>query len=166
MSRVTVHEPHLEPGGPDRVRHDGADLGRHENSSPARSELPKVGVEALAAVEECQRVRTYWVHSVWILTVLLADADNWWSMWSLRDAASWLPNHVDRAERLGAALGPTLVQLPPRWKRNVERLDEFLSVATRTMRWAAQVQAAQRKTHRNWYQMKNGKPPTVGSTFA
>ena len=40
-------------------------------------------------VEERQRVRTYWVHSVWIVTVLLADADNWWSMWSLRDAASW-----------------------------------------------------------------------------
>ena len=27
----------------------------------------------------------------------------------LRDAASWLPNHVDRATRVGAALGPTLV---------------------------------------------------------
>lgn len=43
----------------------------------------------------------------------------------LRDAASWLPNHLDRVERPGAALGPTLVQFPPRWKRNVERLDEF-----------------------------------------
>ena len=48
----------------------------------------------------------------------------------LRDAASWLPNHLDRAERLGRPLGPTLVQLPPRWKRNAERLDEFLSVGT------------------------------------
>ena len=57
----------------------------------------------------------------------------------LRDAVSWLPNHVDRATRLGAALGPTLVQLPPRWRRNVERLDEFLSVAPRTMRWAVEV---------------------------
>jgi uncharacterized protein YecE (DUF72 family) len=47
----------------------------------------------------------------------------------LRDAASWLPNHVERAGRLGASLGPTVVQLPPRWRRNVERLDEFLSVA-------------------------------------
>ncbi len=49
----------------------------------------------------------------------------------LRDAQSWLPNHLDRAERLGPSLGPTLVQLPPHWKRNVERLDEFLSVAPR-----------------------------------
>lgn len=57
----------------------------------------------------------------------------------LRDAASWLPNHLDRAERLGASLGPTLVQLPPRWKRNAERLDEFLSVAPKTMRWAVEL---------------------------
>jgi uncharacterized protein YecE (DUF72 family) len=57
----------------------------------------------------------------------------------LRDAASWLPNHLDRAERLGPALGPTLVQLPPRWKRNVERLDEFLTVAPTHMRWAVEL---------------------------
>jgi uncharacterized protein YecE (DUF72 family) len=57
----------------------------------------------------------------------------------LRDARTWLPNHVDRARRLGSALGPTLVQLPPRWRRDVERLDEFLSVAPRTMRWAVEL---------------------------
>jgi hypothetical protein len=34
------------------------------------------------------------------------------------------------------------------------------------MRRAAAVQAEHRKTHTNWYQMKNGKPATVGSTFA
>ena len=48
----------------------------------------------------------------------------------LRDAASWLPNHLDRAERLGKSLGPTLVQLPPRWRRDAARLDEFLTAAT------------------------------------
>jgi uncharacterized protein YecE (DUF72 family) len=57
----------------------------------------------------------------------------------LRDAASWLPNHIDRAERLGEHLGPNLLHLPPRWKRNVERLDEFLRVAPRTMRWAVEL---------------------------
>jgi uncharacterized protein YecE (DUF72 family) len=57
----------------------------------------------------------------------------------LRDAGSWLPNHVERARRLGAALGPTLVQLPPRWKRNPERLDEFLTAAPRDMRWAVEL---------------------------
>jgi len=58
----------------------------------------------------------------------------------LRDAASWLPNHLDRVRRLGASMGPTLVQLPPGWKRNVERLDEFLAVAAPTgLRWAVEL---------------------------
>jgi uncharacterized protein YecE (DUF72 family) len=57
----------------------------------------------------------------------------------LRDAVSWLPNHLDRVERLGPSLGPTLVQLPPRWKRNVERLDEFLSAAPKHVRWAVEL---------------------------
>ena len=57
----------------------------------------------------------------------------------LRDAGSWLPNHLDRVERLGKSAGPTLVQLPPRWKRNAERLDEFLAVAPKTVRWAVEL---------------------------
>jgi uncharacterized protein YecE (DUF72 family) len=60
----------------------------------------------------------------------------------LRDAARWLPNHLDRARRLGASLGPTLVQLPPSWKRDVPRLDAFLATA-RTLgpdlRWAVEL---------------------------
>lgn len=57
----------------------------------------------------------------------------------LRDAASWLPNHVERARLLGPALGPTLVQMPPRWRRNAERLDEMLRAAPRDMRWAVEM---------------------------
>jgi uncharacterized protein YecE (DUF72 family) len=57
----------------------------------------------------------------------------------LRDAARWLPNHLDRVRRLGPALGPNLVQLPPRWKRNVERLDEFLATAPKDLRWAVEL---------------------------
>ena len=63
----------------------------------------------------------------------------------LRDSASWLPNHLDRARRLGPSLGPTLVQLPPRWKRNTERLDEFLTEAVRLggdLRWAVELREA------------------------
>jgi uncharacterized protein YecE (DUF72 family) len=57
----------------------------------------------------------------------------------LRDAASWLPNHMVRVQLLGDAAGPTLVQLPPRWRRNAARLDEFLSAASPTTRWAVEV---------------------------
>jgi uncharacterized protein YecE (DUF72 family) len=57
----------------------------------------------------------------------------------LRDAARWLPNHLDRVRRLGPALGPNLVQLPPHWKRNVERLDEFLTAAPKDLRWAIEL---------------------------
>jgi uncharacterized protein YecE (DUF72 family) len=57
----------------------------------------------------------------------------------LRDAESWLPNHLDRLEILGPTAGPTLVQLPPRWHRNTERLDEFLSVTPRRWRWAVEL---------------------------
>jgi uncharacterized protein YecE (DUF72 family) len=57
----------------------------------------------------------------------------------LRDAEWWLPNHIDRAQRLGEHLGPTLVQLPPRWKRQAARLDEFLEQAPTTMRWAVEL---------------------------
>jgi uncharacterized protein YecE (DUF72 family) len=57
----------------------------------------------------------------------------------LRDPQRWLANHLDRVRRLGPHLGPNLVQLPPRWKRNAERLDEFLSVAPRDIRWAVEV---------------------------
>jgi uncharacterized protein YecE (DUF72 family) len=63
----------------------------------------------------------------------------------LRDAVTWLPNHLDRVRRLGDHLGPNLVHLPPRWKRNVERLDEFLTVAVALggdIRWAVEVRDA------------------------
>jgi len=57
----------------------------------------------------------------------------------LRDAERWLPNHLDRVERLGSHLGPNLVQLPPRWKRDVARLDDFLAAAPRALRWAVEL---------------------------
>ncbi len=57
----------------------------------------------------------------------------------LRDPGSWLPNHLDRVEHLGSALGPNLVQLPPRWKRDVPRLEDFLAAAPDHLRWAVEV---------------------------
>ena len=60
----------------------------------------------------------------------------------LLDAATWLPNHIERVERLGVALGPTLVQLPPRWRRDTGRLEEFLALTPRSMRWAFEFRGA------------------------
>jgi uncharacterized protein YecE (DUF72 family) len=57
----------------------------------------------------------------------------------LRDPAGWLPNHVDRVRRLGPAAGPQLVQLPPRWRRDVGRLEALLAVAPRDLRWAVEL---------------------------
>jgi uncharacterized protein YecE (DUF72 family) len=60
----------------------------------------------------------------------------------LRDPETWLANHLDRVERLQPALGPTLVQLRPRWPRDVGRLDHFLELAPRAMRWAVELRDA------------------------
>jgi uncharacterized protein YecE (DUF72 family) len=49
-------------------------------------------------------------------------------MIKLKDPMRGLANFMPRAERLGNRLGPILWQLPPHWKVNVERLDEFLSL--------------------------------------
>ena len=57
----------------------------------------------------------------------------------LADPGRWLANHLDRASRLGPAEGPTLVQLPPRWGKDLRRLDEFLSAAPSDKRWAIEL---------------------------
>lgn len=49
-------------------------------------------------------------------------------MIKLKDAERGLVNFLPRAERLRGKLGPILWQLPPGWKVNVERLEEFLAL--------------------------------------
>lgn len=49
---------------------------------------------------------------------------------------------LERARRLGTRLGPVLVQLPPRWNPDVPRLDAFLAVAPRDVRWVVEVRDA------------------------
>lgn len=56
-------------------------------------------------------------------------------MIKLKDAQRGLTNFMPRAERLGAKLGPILWQLPPGWKVNVERLEEFLSLLPKKHRY-------------------------------
>jgi uncharacterized protein YecE (DUF72 family) len=60
----------------------------------------------------------------------------------LNEPSSWVPNHLDRVERLGAHLGPNLLQLPPRWHRDVARLDEALAALPRRHRWAVELRDA------------------------
>ncbi|MET0577688.1 MAG: DUF72 domain-containing protein [Ilumatobacteraceae bacterium] len=57
----------------------------------------------------------------------------------LTDPGPWLARHVERFTPLGATLGPNLVQLPPHWKVNAARLDEFLHAAPTAWRWAVEL---------------------------
>ena len=54
----------------------------------------------------------------------------------LKDPQNALENFLPRAEVLGGKLGPILFQLPPSWRVNLERLEEFLSVLPKSNRYA------------------------------
>src|SRR5215469_1774603 len=49
----------------------------------------------------------------------------------LKDAEDSVKLFFSRAQPLGTALGPVLFQLPPRWKLNLDRLSDFLSILPR-----------------------------------
>jgi uncharacterized protein YecE (DUF72 family) len=54
----------------------------------------------------------------------------------LKEPEQALQNLLPRAEILGKKLGPILFQLPPKWKVNIERLQEFLDVLPRYHKYA------------------------------
>ena len=54
----------------------------------------------------------------------------------LKDCAGPLKRFLDRAALFGERLGPVLFQLPPHWRANTERLEEFLSLLPRELRCA------------------------------
>jgi len=56
----------------------------------------------------------------------------------LRAPRDTIGRFLERAERLKSFLGPILVQLPPRWHADPERLDAFLRRAPRRHRWAVE----------------------------
>jgi uncharacterized protein YecE (DUF72 family) len=60
-------------------------------------------------------------------------------MKKLLDPDSPIEKFLARVERLGARLGPILVQLPPRFDLDAERLDAFLAAAPRRHRWAIEL---------------------------
>jgi uncharacterized protein YecE (DUF72 family) len=54
----------------------------------------------------------------------------------LKDPENALENLLPRAEHLRKKLGPILFQLPPKWKVNVDRLQELLQILPREHRYA------------------------------
>ncbi|MCX5769792.1 MAG: DUF72 domain-containing protein [Candidatus Hydrogenedentes bacterium] len=53
----------------------------------------------------------------------------------LKDGAETISAYMHAAQRLESKLGPILVQLPPHWKVDPQRLDEFFSAARNHARW-------------------------------
>ncbi len=60
----------------------------------------------------------------------------------LREPQEPIERFTGRARRLGPHLGPILVQLPPRWKVNLERLEGFVRLLPRDLRWAVEFRDA------------------------
>ncbi len=56
----------------------------------------------------------------------------------LKDPESTIGNFLEAAGELGDTLGPILVQLPPFWNADPERLDQFLAAAPADRRWAVE----------------------------
>ena len=54
----------------------------------------------------------------------------------LNDPEGAREKFISLVEKLGRRLGPILFQLPPSWKVNVDRLDQFLTALPRTHRYA------------------------------
>lgn len=57
-------------------------------------------------------------------------------MKKLKDPREGIARYFERIEFLGPRLGPVIWQLPPRWKKNVERLDAFLRELPKRHRYA------------------------------
>ena len=57
----------------------------------------------------------------------------------LKDANDTIGLFIERARLLGPTLGPILVQLPPHWNVDVDRLAAFLEAAPTRYRWAIEI---------------------------
>ncbi len=60
----------------------------------------------------------------------------------LKDPADSIALFLERAEALKSYLGPILVQLPPNWNVDLQRLREFLACAPGRYRWAIEFRDA------------------------
>ena len=66
-------------------------------------------------------------------------------MKKLKDPEGPISRFFERAARLGRKLGPVLYQLPPRWPKNLPRLEEFLAALPRGRRHVLEFR------ERSWY---------------
>ncbi len=57
----------------------------------------------------------------------------------LKDPQQHVDRFVELAERLGARLGPILIQLPPSWHVDIARLNQFLSALPKRLRWTIEL---------------------------
>jgi uncharacterized protein YecE (DUF72 family) len=60
----------------------------------------------------------------------------------LKNAEDIIRRFTERAQHLEERLGPILVQLPPNWNVNVQRLSDFLDAAPSNQRWAVEFRDA------------------------
>ena len=57
----------------------------------------------------------------------------------LKEPHEPIKRFLERASQLGRFIGPILVQLPPHWRVDPERLNTFLQAAPRYYRWAVEL---------------------------
>lgn len=57
----------------------------------------------------------------------------------LKDPKGHVNYFMDRVVHLKEKLGPILVQLPPNWKPNLPRLEEFLQILPKDLGWAVEI---------------------------
>jgi hypothetical protein len=69
------------------------------------------------------QVRTYWVHSLWVVTVLFASLGNWWGMWSARSLKIWTFCMFALVVAFAAAIYLMTVLLFPRLPESQQGID-------------------------------------------
>ncbi|HWP58403.1 MAG TPA: DUF72 domain-containing protein [Candidatus Acidoferrales bacterium] len=72
----------------------------------------------------------------------------------LKDPEKWIRNFTERAKRLRGALGPILVQLPPNWDIDLQRLETFLKAAPADFRWCVEFRDARWLTDETYELLK------------
>jgi hypothetical protein len=74
-------------------------------------------------IEHRDHVRRYWVHTLWIVTVLIASLGNWWSMWSVRGLKTWTFYSFALVVAFAAAIYLATVLLFPRIPETTQIVD-------------------------------------------